>query len=94
MSVKIIIKRMIQKDKIKDITPLISQLRVLATNQLGYISGETLKSIDHPGEYMVISTWQAVDDWKRWVLSKERNEIQSKIDELLGEKTDYGIYTY
>ncbi|MBW2168941.1 MAG: antibiotic biosynthesis monooxygenase, partial [Deltaproteobacteria bacterium] len=60
----------------------------------GYISGETLRSIDNPEEYLVIGTWQSVDVWKAWQSSEERAEIQDKIDSLLGTKTEYGIYFY
>jgi heme-degrading monooxygenase HmoA len=63
-------------------------------NREGYISGETLKRYDRPGESLVISTWASVDQWRTWVLSKERIEIQEKIDQLLGMKTEYEIYTY
>jgi hypothetical protein len=35
-----------------------------------------------------------VDQWREWVLSKKRIEIQEKIDHLLGTETEYEIYTY
>jgi hypothetical protein len=35
-----------------------------------------------------------MDDWRAWVLSEERGETQEKIDYLLGEKTEYKIYSY
>jgi len=94
MSVKIIIKRFVPENKEKDVAVLLRLLRERTTSQAGYISGETLKRIDKPGENLVISTWQSVDDWRTWVLSEERNEIQTKIDILLGEDTKYEIYAY
>ena len=74
--------------------PLLKQLRILANNQPGYISGETLKGIDNPSNYLVISTWRSIDDWKQWVLNKERLKVQENIDSLLEEKTIYEIYNY
>ena len=94
MAVKIIIKRIVPEEKVKNLTPLLKQLRALATNQPGYISGETLKRMDNPGEYLVISTWQSAGDWDRWISSQERKGVQDKIDVLLGEKTEYEVYTY
>jgi len=94
MAVKIIIKRKVAKDKEAQLLPLLIQLRALATGQPGYISGETLRNIDNPEEYLVISTWQSLDDWKRWAESKQRAEIQDKIDDLLGQKTEYSSYLY
>ena len=94
MAVKIIIKRKVAKEKEAQLLPLLIQLRALATAQLGYISGETMRNVDDPEESLVISTWQSVDNWKTWLKSKQRAEIQDKIDALLGEKTQYNIYLY
>jgi len=63
-------------------------------NQPGYISGETLKRLDKPEETLVISTWQSVEDWRKWVMSSERKEIQSEIDVFLGTGTEYELYEY
>jgi heme-degrading monooxygenase HmoA len=94
MAVKIFIRRVIAEDRIKDLLPLFRHLRNLATNQPGYISGETLKRIDGPGKYLVISTWQSLDDWRQWVVSRERIEVQNEIDARLEEETIYEIYQY
>lgn len=94
MAVKVFIKRAIKENRAKDLLPFFRRLRNLATNQDGYISGETLKRIDHPGQYLIISTWQSLDDWKDWVASRERIEIQNEIDDMLDEETIYEIYQY
>ena len=94
MAVKIFIRRVIAEEKINDLLPLFRHLRNLATNQPGYISGETLKRIDSPGKYLVISTWQSLDDWRKWVVSRERIEVQKEIDVRIDEETVYEIYRY
>jgi len=94
MTAKIVIKRKVPKDKEKELLPLIKKLRILTTRQKGYISGETLRRIDKPGETVVVSTWETIEDWKRWVSSQERSVLQGKIDSLLGQETEYQIYTY
>jgi len=94
MAVKILIKRTVPLDKAREMIPLVRQMRSLANNQPGYISGETLKSLDRPDTFLVISTWQSSDDWGKWLLSKERQGVQEKIDALLGGKTEYEIYYY
>ena len=94
MAVKIIIKRKVIENKAEALLPLLKQLRNLAMNQDGYISGETLKRIDTPGENLVISTWQSLDAWRAWVLDPQRIELQTKVDELLGEQTKYELYEY
>lgn len=94
MAVKIFIRRVIAEERINDLLPLFRHLRNLATNQPGYISGETLKRIDSPDQYLVISTWQSLDDWRQWVVSRERIEVQNEIDARLAEETIYEIYQY
>lgn len=94
MAVKIIIKRKVPKGKEGELLPLLLELRSKATTQPGYISGETLRNVNNPEEYVVISTWQSVEAWKDWEDSRGRAEIQSRIDSLLGEKSSYGIYYY
>lgn len=94
MAVKIFIRRKIPDDRTNDLLPLFRRLRNLATNQTGYISGETLKCVDDPGEYLVISTWQAIDNWREWVVSRDRIEIQNEIDARLNEESIYEIYQY
>ena len=94
MTVKIIIKRTVPKDREKELVVLLKQLRNLGMNQPGYISGETLKSIDKPNEYLVISTWRSAEDWRSWAQNEKRREIQEQIDFLLGAETEYSIYGY
>ena len=94
MAVKIFIRRSLPDEKAHDLLPLFRRLRNLATNRTGYISGETLKRIDTPGQYMVISTWQSLDEWRQWLVSRERIEIQDEIDARLGLDTSYEIYQY
>jgi heme-degrading monooxygenase HmoA len=69
-------------------------MRALTTQQRGYVSGETYSRIDRPGENLVISTWQSVQDWQKWRQSEERAVIQKEIDTLLGKKTEFQVYTY
>ena len=94
MTVKIVIKRKVPKDKEKKLLPLIKGLRIATTRQAGYISGETLQRLDKPSETVVVSTWETAEDWNRWVTSRERFALLAKIDNLLDRKTEYKIYSY
>ena len=63
-------------------------------SQPGYISGETLQSMDNKEEYIVISTWQSVDNWQQWTTSRARLKLQNQIDAALNENTEYEVYKY
>jgi heme-degrading monooxygenase HmoA len=76
------------------LSSLLAEARQLAFRQPGYISGETMRNVADPYEYLVISTWKSVEDWDRWFANTERKEIEDKIDAVLGAQTEYRVYSY
>jgi heme-degrading monooxygenase HmoA len=94
MAVRIIIDRKVKKGKESDFSKLLRELRSKAIPSKGYISGETLRSLDDPCNYIVITTWQSVDEWKRWEKDPERKKIHAKIEKLMARPTKTKIYAY
>lgn len=94
MSVKVLIKRRVPNEKARDMLKLFRQMRQMAMQQEGYISGETLRNLEEPENFVVISNWQTSKDWENWLASSQRQELQGKIDDLLGGNTMYEIYHY
>jgi heme-degrading monooxygenase HmoA len=92
MTIKVISKRIFHMDEKKKLIPLLKKLRSLSKIQPGHISRETLRSIDNPGEYIVISQWKKVEDWKQCLRNKEFRDVQGRIDSIVGEKTIYEVY--
>jgi heme-degrading monooxygenase HmoA len=92
MPIKVMIKRKWQVDKPEELFPLLTALRATAREQPGFISGETLRSLDDPSYFLVISIWETADDWKNWMQNKERRDLQGKVDSLIGEKTFYEMF--
>ena len=93
MAISVMIQRTFSDtEKAAKLVPLIVKLRSLATVQPGYITGKTFRCLDCPGEYLVISTWNSLDDWTRWLQSEQRTALQKQVDDLLGEITQYRIY--
>lgn len=93
MSVKIFIKRKVVGETTAELTMLLRELRTLALAQPGYISGETLTRLDKQDECMVIGTWRSLEDWNNWVNNPKRIAVQTAIDKLLGEETEYALYS-
>ena len=94
MAIKVLITRTVPQDMTREMLRLLREIRTLAIAQPGYISGETLRSVDRPDVFLVIGTWQSPDDWETWLLSKERQAFQSKVDALLGGNTTYEMFDY
>ena len=92
--IRVHIKRKIPEDKRGKLNDLIKELRGMTMGQPGYITGETLKRVDTPGESLVVSKWQSLEYWNRWFENPERLKIQEQIDQLLGHETQYEIYEF
>ena len=76
------------------LSEMLIQLRSMANRQSGYISGETLRNVDDPNEYLVISTWKSLDAWQRWLNNEDRADLEGRVDALLGSSTVYKVFSY
>ncbi len=85
MAIKILMKRVPNPGAWKELNELIRELRILAMNQPGYISGETLLSATDQGATLVISVWSSINHWMGYASSPQRMAILEKIRPLLAE---------
>ena len=83
-----------EADLLPQLGPLLAEARQLAFRQPGYISGETMRNVADPYEFLVISTWKSIEDWERWFANEQRAVIEGKIDAVLGASTEYRVYSY
>lgn len=81
--VKVIIERRCKPNKDMELERMLVELRTKAVQQRGYVSGETLRSLEDPSLWLVVSTWLDVGLWKAWEATPEREEITSKLELLL-----------
>ncbi|HEY9073153.1 MAG TPA: antibiotic biosynthesis monooxygenase, partial [Desulfobaccales bacterium] len=79
---------------VKEAVLLMRQMRVLAMQQPGYISGETLHAVDDPNAYLVISIWESLEDWQKWEKHPERQKMVSEIDSLLESPPRTRVFTH
>jgi len=92
--IKILLERRIKGRHVAEIVQLLRQLRVLAMQQPGYIGGETLHAVDDPNYYLVISTWESLEDWRVWFNNSERQKLQAEVDSYLESHTQMRVFTY
>ena len=77
--IKVIVERDCQPGKEQQLRELLIELRTIAMQQPGYVSGETLRELIDPSHFKVISTWSTLGDWKKWQDSQQRTLIEGKI---------------
>lgn len=92
MAIKVIIERTVSADNQGEVAELLKELRAKAVLQPGYISGETLFSVNRPGTHVTISTWESLREWKAWEKNRDRKEIVNKIDKLLKSKSKVSVF--
>lgn len=93
MAIRVLIERYVKEGREAELSRLLKELRAKATQQPGYISGETLRNVKDGSHLLVISTWQSLEDWQAWRDSPERALIQSKIAQLSTKPTKTTVFT-
>jgi heme-degrading monooxygenase HmoA len=91
--VKVLMERTIRGQNVGQIVRLLRQLRVLAMQQPGYISGETLHGVVDPNYYLVISSWESLGRWEDWFNNPERQKLSAEIDGCLESPTRTRVMT-
>jgi heme-degrading monooxygenase HmoA len=94
MAVKILIHRKVKPGKEKELSQAVRNLRSKIVHAGGYISGETLRSIENPSLYLVISTWRSLEDWKHWANSPDRKAFLEQTNPMLEEPAQITSYEY
>jgi heme-degrading monooxygenase HmoA len=94
MAVKILIQRRIKLGKEGELNQAVKQLRSKAVHSAGFISGETLRSVEDPLVHLVICTWKSLEDWNAWVQTAERKGLEEEIKEILTQPEKITPYQY
>jgi heme-degrading monooxygenase HmoA len=81
--IKVMIDRHCQSGKESELKHLLIELRMEALQRHGYVSGETLREVDDPLNFIVISMWTTLEYWKAWDTARQRLAIEEMIDTLL-----------
>ncbi|MBM3118362.1 MAG: antibiotic biosynthesis monooxygenase [Chloroflexi bacterium] len=92
--IRVVIERHCRPDKVAEMETLLIDFRIAAMRQPGYISGETLHSVDDPALWLVVSTWADIDAWKAWQTSAERQEVQKKLEPLLISPEKVSVFNF
>jgi heme-degrading monooxygenase HmoA len=89
MQAKIIIKRKLIKGKRREIIALLRELRSGALQQPGYISGETLSTLEDPQTLVVIGSWQDMESWIAWKENDTRKTLERMLETYQETSTEY-----
>ena len=94
MTVRVIIQREVKPGQEASLQHLMMQARSKALKAKGYISGETLRALDNPNKFLVLSNWNSAEDWKAWESDPERAKLQMEMAPLLLGREKCTVYTH
>jgi heme oxygenase (mycobilin-producing) len=94
MAIRVFIEREIQPGNDLKLHNLLMQLRTKAMLQKGYITGETLRDVHDANKFLVIGTWNSLEDWNGWIKNPERKKLQDELDKVLKTPEKFAVYTY
>ena len=92
MTVRVLMKRVVRDEDRSILQEKLRDLRRLALRSPGYISGETLFSVEQPGACLVISTWISLGAWRAYDNDPERMQVLEQIGKLLVEPQETSIW--
>lgn len=83
--VRVLIERRVSEGMLENFNLALREMRLQAVHKPGYISGESLRNAEDPHHFVVLSTWNSLDDWKAWAVSDARRLVMLKIGPMLQE---------
>ncbi len=83
--VRVLIERRVSEGMLENFNLALREMRLQAVYKPGYISGESLRNAEDAHHFIVLSTWNTLDDWKAWAVSDARRQVMLKIGPMLEE---------
>jgi heme-degrading monooxygenase HmoA len=93
MAVKILIKRKFKNGNMRAASRFVINNRNGAMKQPGYISSETLRSLDNQDQVTVVSMWENLEAWETWKNSETRKANETEFKDYLAGETEYEHYS-
>ena len=94
MIVKVIIKREVKSGESVEFFQKLKELRFLAMNRPGYISGETLIGAENTNKVLIISVWETLEDWEEWKANTQRQELEVALMKFQETPPEYEPYVF
>jgi heme-degrading monooxygenase HmoA len=91
--IRVTIEQYCRPGKEMQLRDMLMELRTMAMQQPGYISGETLRELINPSLFKVISTWSTLEAWKNWHGSPQRLLIEEKMLSITNDGRKLRIFT-
>ena len=92
MAIKVLIKRQFKTESFGQVSALLNRARYDAMGMQGYISSETLTDLYEHRNVTVISMWQTIEEWQKWIDSPKRSEFAAEMRKIMTGPEQIEIY--
>lgn len=92
MAIKVLITRQFWPGAETEAFKVASKIRSAAMSQPGYISGESLVSMEDPNKMVVVGSWHSLESWQEWYDSPTRAEIDQEMEPYLNRPVVYEAF--
>ena len=93
MAIKVLIKRRFKEGNIQAASRFLINHRNGAMRQKGYISSETMQSLDDPEKIVVVSMWHTIEEWEAWKNSETRTANESEFKDYIVGQAEFEHYS-
>jgi heme-degrading monooxygenase HmoA len=93
MAIKVLIKRKFKGGNMHAASRFLINHRNGAMRQPGYISSETMQSLDDPDKVLVVSMWQSIDYWQAWKNSETRMADEKEFKDYIVGQAEFEHYS-
>jgi quinol monooxygenase YgiN len=83
--IRVLIERHIIEGLEQPYSNAITALMQATMQAPGFVSGESLREVEHPNHHLVLSAWSSRHAWERWAISPKRQDGISAISPFLAE---------
>lgn len=75
-----------------DVKPILLNLEGYAVTYVGFLRAEYFVDVTDRSHVSVISTWERLEDWAEWELSRIREQILHEAETSFLEKPSTAVY--
>ncbi|MCD6567415.1 MAG: antibiotic biosynthesis monooxygenase [Dehalococcoidia bacterium] len=90
--VRVMIKRKVKAGEEGKLQEALKDFRSAALYQRGYITGETLVRTEDPRIFLVMSTWDSLENWNAWHENERRVQLADLLRPHLEEDEQFFVY--
>lgn len=90
--IKVAIERRLSSGMEQTYYQVLRKAKFEASGVNGYISSEVLRDMDNPDTWLLLVSWESLQDWLTWEQSETRRRLLAEISVMLDQPETITVY--